>query len=207
MQSNPILTVLKILAFAVLAFLVGVSSCQKTDLENKIEGLSQQVAALSRAVESGGVSTRASSPGTTVEHPDRATLDAHPDPSKPVGTPGRYKDFLSDDPTPEIPPEAAGHDDGEYSRWYGPEPKGFNFLTENDGGLNMYVEQYVADSPANRHRKNPSKFSPALCWRVEVSPDYKEWTLFFRTDVRWHPVPVDLSTHPHLQGRHVLTAH
>src|SRR5262245_61023523 len=135
MQSNPWLTALKALAFAVLAFLVGVSSCQKANLEDKVTKLdssvgelSRQVGDLTRAVESGAVGGTGGTDSTTARPPrtprtgtpDRATLDADTDPSRPLGTLGRYKDFLSDDPDPEVPPEAKGHDQGLYSRWYGP---------------------------------------------------------------------------------------
>jgi peptide/nickel transport system substrate-binding protein len=212
MPTNPILTVLKILAFAALAFLVGVSTCQKANLENRMTAVETALGdvhrsneEVRRALEAGGGVRPAGTPAAA-EPPSREVLDASADPSKPLGTPGRYKDFLSDDPTPEIPPEAAGHMDGEYSRWFGPEPKGFNLLTDRSGDLNMYVETYVSDSFANRHRTNPSKWSPALCWRVEVSPDYREWTCFLRKGVLWHPPSVDLSKHPHLQGRHYVTA-
>src|SRR5262245_29694897 len=43
---------------------------------------------------------------------ENAALDADLDPARPVGTPGRYKNFLSLDPDPVIPPESKGHDDG-----------------------------------------------------------------------------------------------
>ena len=62
MQPNPFLTALKILAFVVLAFLVGVSSCQKANLEDKIEaltasekGLASSVDELANAIRRGGV--------------------------------------------------------------------------------------------------------------------------------------------------------
>src|SRR5262245_38742907 len=163
MQSNPFLTVLKIAAFAVLAFLVGVSSCQKANLEDKITKLDGTVGELpravddlSRAVERGGT-TRRSTGGAGGEGPtqpdlshDRATLDAQADPSKPRGTPGRYKDYLSEDPDPEVLPASAGHDDSEMGEPYGPEPKGFNPVTENDGVLRDYIHQYCGDGPADR---------------------------------------------------------
>lgn len=228
MQSNPILTILKILAFAVLAFLVGMSSCQKTQLEQKIVSLEDGVGTLtrkvedmSRKIEAGAGSTP--SPGTgpatgpgaggsrtppASAIPDRAKLDADLDPSRPLGTPGRYRDFLSDDPDPEIPPEAAaaGKTEGELSWYFGSEPKGFNFVTENDGNTGNLIEEYVADGPARRHWANPSKYKPSLCWRVEVSPDFKEYTLFFRKDALWHPPVTDLRKHPHLDGKHAVTA-
>ena len=116
--------------------------------------------------------------------------------SKPVGTPGRYKDFLSADPEPEYPPEAAKWDKGVLGRWLGPEPKGFNFVTENDAGIADYIELYVGDCPARTQWANPSKYKPSVCWRIEVSPDFREYTLFFRKDAVWHPPVVDLAQVP-----------
>ncbi len=210
MQPNPFLTVLKIAAFAVLAFLVGVSSCQKANLEDKIEALTSEQARLStsvdelaRVVRSGALPTQGTGPVNTTPAVD---YDAHPDPAKPVGTPGRYRNFVSEDPDPEIPAEAKGKTEGQIGAWFGPDPKGFNFYTENDGQLSEAIEGYCADSPAGRHWRNPSLWSPAVCWRVEVSPDYREYTLFFRKDVVWHPPAVDLAKYPHLAGRHLVTA-
>lgn len=215
MQPNPFLTVLKIAAFAVLAFLVGVSSCQKANLEDKVSRLDSSVAGLARAVEDlertirrGGLpSTGTTGPAVKGPEERRRELDASASPSKPLGTPGRYKDFLGTDPDdPEYPPQAAKWDQGEIGRWFGSEPKGFNFIIENSADITNYIEQYVADSPASRQWKNPSLWKPAVCWRVEVSPDYREYTLFLRDDVLWHEPAVDLSKYPHLQGRHPVTA-
>jgi peptide/nickel transport system substrate-binding protein len=212
MQSNPILTVLKILAFAVLAFVVGVSSCQKDNLEAKVSALDQTVASLSkdvqdvrRTLERGG-GRAGSAVDTRPQRPSRAALDASIDPARPVGTPGRYKDFLSEDPDPEVPPEAAAHTEGELSIWFGPEPKGFNFVTENDAGITNYVEQYVSDAPAGRHWRDPSRWKPGVAWRIEVSPDFREYTMFLRDDVRWHRPKVDLRRYKHLDGDHFVTA-
>jgi len=219
MQSNPMLTVLKILAFAVLAFLVGMTSWQRANLEDKVTSLDGSVATLARQVESLSRDLKAgafaSSPGGTSPGgrgssgwtaPDGKALDAALDPSKPVGTPGRYADFVSPDPDPEYPPESATWDKGVLGRWFGPEPKGFNFVTENDAGVSDYIELYVGESPARTQWRNPSKYKPAACWRVEVSPDYKEYTLFFRKDAVWHPPVVDFRKYAHLDGTHQVTA-
>lgn len=211
MQSNPILTVLKILAFAVLAFVVGVSSCQKDNLEEKIAALDQSIASLSKQVASVERQVRKGGGGpaapTRPVRPSRAELDAATDPTKKLGTPGRYKDFLQDDPDPEVPPEAAKYESGELGVWFGSEPKGFNFITENDASTSDLIEQYVSDSPAARHWKNPSLWKPGVCWRIEANPDFTEYTLFLRDDVRWHKPKVDLRKYPHLDGDHFVTAH
>ena len=135
-----------------------------------------------------------------------ASLDASVDSSRPVGTPGRYRNFLVLDPDPEIPAEAAGQDDGVLSSPYGDDPKGFNFITENAAELTEQLKIYVGGAPTGQTWKDPYKHTPDLCWRVEVSPDHREYTLFFRRDVLWHPPMVDLTKYPHLRGAHRVTA-
>ncbi len=211
MQQSPLLTLFKALAFLALAFLVGVSTCQKANVEDKLTSLERSVSDQSRAVEDlarairmGGGAQGPSRPAET--GPSDAELDRHADPSRPLGTPGRYVNYLSEDPFPEIPPESADHVDGVTGQWYGPEPKGFNFVTENEGGLTQDIETYVGGTAAVRHVEDPSRWAPSLCRRIEVSPDFKEYTLFFRRDAVWHEPPVDLGRYPHLAGRHMVTA-
>jgi peptide/nickel transport system substrate-binding protein len=131
-------------------------------------------------------------------------IDSNLDASRPVGTAGRYKNFISLDPDPEVPADAK--EGGTLASPYGDDPKGFNFLTENDSALTEQLKIYVAGAPASPHWANPYRYGPDLCWRVEVSPDYREYVLFFRRDAIWHEPPVDLSKYPHLRGRHSVTA-
>ncbi|MEM8883579.1 MAG: ABC transporter substrate-binding protein [Planctomycetota bacterium] len=138
-----------------------------------------------------------------------AKIDAELDASRPVGTLGRYKNFLK--PDPAGPPAYTGeHDeDAEIRLTWGSEPRGFNFLIESYATLSDSCQLYVLDAPANRHWKKPSSFNwaPGICWRVEVSEDFKEYTLFFRKDAKWHmPPDVDLVQFPHLKGEHPVTA-
>lgn len=135
-------------------------------------------------------------------------LDKAPDPSLPVGTPGRYKNFLTLDPDGNGAPKTAPNYDGVINLDWGSDPKGFNFLLENYATLSSECQLYVLDGPANYHWKKPSAYnwSPSLCWRVEVSPDYKEYTLFFRRDPMWQPVQADVRKYPHLGGNHPVTA-
>ena len=136
-------------------------------------------------------------------------LDAHLNEGKPVGTPGRYKNFLKLDPAGSEAPKDPPNRDGVIQLPWGPEPKGFNFLLENYATLTDECEIYVNDAPARRHWQRPSSFNwkPALCWRIEVSPDYKEYTLFFRRDAKWHlPVGIDVRKYPHLDGDKPVTA-
>jgi peptide/nickel transport system substrate-binding protein len=217
MQSNPLLTVLKAAAFAVLALLVFLSFWQKTHVEDQVAKLSSDVSVLSDRISentrmlgelkhSGGIAVSAGSPGGGTARLDDAALDASPDPSKPPGTPGRYRNFLKPDPDPEVDPASAGHKDGDIGLQYGPEPKNFNVLIEHTAPLQENLEKNVCDAPAEEHWKNPYDYRPALCPRVEVSPDLREFTLFFRRGALWHTPALDLTKYPHLGGTHYVTA-
>ncbi len=135
-----------------------------------------------------------------------AGFDASLDASKPIGTPGRFANYLTLDTAEEIPAEARDRTKGTLSSLYGNDPKGWNFLTENAAELQEIMEVYCADSPCSVHYADPYKFAPAVCWRAEVSPDFREYTLFFRRDVVWHPAMVDFAKYPHLAGSHRVTA-
>lgn len=215
MNNNPFLAVLKILFTAVLAVAVFLAFWQKTHVEDqlaRLQATSDDNASALKDLRRDLNKLATAPPGPAAgPAPKRewgwelnASLDAAADPSKPVGTAGRYKNFLTLDPDPEYPAEAKPG--GVVSVPYGEDPKGFNFIVENAAELTEQLEQYVTDSPASSHWANPYKFAPALCWRIEVSPDFREYTLFFRRDVLWHEPPVDLKAYPHLKGEHRVTA-
>jgi peptide/nickel transport system substrate-binding protein len=138
---------------------------------------------------------------------ENAAIDADLDPSRPVGTPGRYKNFLTLDPDPVIPPQAKGHEDGRMALIFGPQSKTFNPILSTSASLQETLITHCMSSPADEHWRDPYKYGPNLAWRVEVSPDHREYTLFFRRDAVWHPPTVDLGAHPHLRGTHGVTAH
>lgn len=99
--------------------------------------------------------------------------------------------------------------DGELVRWWGSEPKGFNPITENSADLSEYVEAYVAPGLAERHKKDPDKWAPVLAERVEITDDFKLFTIYVRKGVKWHRPAVDWSDprYEWLRGDHYLTAH
>ncbi|MHC4956772.1 MAG: ABC transporter substrate-binding protein [Planctomycetota bacterium] len=138
-----------------------------------------------------------------------AGLDADTDASRPVGTPGRFKNFMKPDPYGPEGPKNAGNKDGTLRMTWGSEPKGFNLMIENYSTLNTQVIQYVMTFPGRRHKMRPSSFNwkPALAWRAEVNEDYSEYTIFLRKDIYWQPVQADTRDYPHLAGKHAITAH
>jgi peptide/nickel transport system substrate-binding protein len=196
---------------------VGDMSRKLDDAKSKLDRLSGTADEISKALREGVRPATSDSGGPTRDLvPTSSTkdwgwdrnagLDVNPDPHRPTGTPGRYRNFLELDPDPEYPAEAAAHEGGTLSTPYGDDPKGWNLLTENAAELQEVMELYCADAPAGSHFANPYKFSPAMCWRVEVDPSFREYTLFFRRDVTWHPLLVDLDKYPHLKGVHRATA-
>jgi peptide/nickel transport system substrate-binding protein len=177
-------------------------------LEGVADTLSRGVAVVAPGT-AGPEGTTPRVPGTSTSTSGVSTtdFDADLDPSRPLGTPGRHKNFLTPDPEPWIPAAAKGKGtDGDIGMPYSAEPKGFNSITENDASLQDLIYEYVGEPLARRHFGNPSKYGPALCWRIEVSPDYREWTLFFRKDAVWHPPLVSVAKYPHLAGTHRVTA-
>lgn len=94
--------------------------------------------------------------------------------------------------------------------WESGDPKGFNPLTESAADLSNLIEVYVASSLASRMAwTDPDRWYGDLAWRVEITDDFKEFTLYLRKGVLWHrPSGVDLDDprYAWLAGEHELTA-
>ncbi len=195
---------------------VGDLSRKVEDLKSKADRLDGKADVIATQLASGGGGPRRGraaarspscrSPAWSGGGPANEALDAAPDPSKPPGTPGRYRNFVTLDPTELIPPESRAKPDGRLGTSYGPQEKSFNPIISTSASMQEEIEQYVGDAPAGEHWADPYRYSPALCWRIEVSPDYSEYTLFFRRDAFWQPLALDLSKYPHLRGQHQVTA-
>ncbi len=97
---------------------------------------------------------------------------------------------------------------GALSRWYGSDPKGFNAYTQNDGELRNYVGAYVnMEGFATRSRQDPNKWVKMLAERIEITDDYKEYTVYLKKGVKWHKPVVDWSNPRYnwLKGDHYVT--
>ncbi len=94
------------------------------------------------------------------------------------------------------------------TRWYGPDPKGFNPLTDNAADLSDYIQAYVNDWLGDYQFKDPNYWKPELATRIEVTDDYKEYTIYLRKGVMWHKPAVDWSNprYDWLEGEHEFTA-
>jgi ABC-type transport system substrate-binding protein len=196
---------------------VGEMSRKVDDLQSKADRVQGAADAMAQMVASGVRVAPAGADGgskTSIPTPRgewgwalNEGLDAAPDPSKPAGTPGRYKNFLRAESDPGlIPPESKGHEDGVIGMVLGSQQKTFNPLINTAARVQESIEGVVCDAPASRHWAEPDLYAPAMCWRVEISPDYREYTLFFRRDMSWQPLAVDVSKYPHLRGPQKVTA-
>jgi peptide/nickel transport system substrate-binding protein len=117
--------------------------------------------------------------------------------------------FLQDDDFRYPPPDASF--DGSLVRgWPTGDPKGFNPLIENAAEVSELIEGYAASGVAARMIwTQPERWTGDLAWRVEITDDYQEYTIYLKEGVIWHPPPgVDLTDprYAWLAGPHELTA-
>ncbi|MDQ7825520.1 MAG: ABC transporter substrate-binding protein [Candidatus Eremiobacteraeota bacterium] len=116
------------------------------------------------------------------------------------------KNFLGDETFKiRLPESQVG---GRLKRWYGADPKSFNYIVSNDGELSSQIGNYVYNEGfGTRSRDNPDKWVKALAERVEITDDYKEYTIYLKKGVKWHAPVVDWSNPKYgwLKGDHYLT--
>ncbi|HEY8943271.1 MAG TPA: ABC transporter substrate-binding protein, partial [Polyangiaceae bacterium] len=109
----------------------------------------------------------------------------------------------------KLPPEGASLDGTLVRCWPSGDPKGFNILTENASELSESILEYAGIGFATRNRwTDPEKYSGDLAWRVEVTNDAREFTIYLKKGFKWHsPINVDLNgKHAWLKGDHEVTA-
>ena len=166
---------------------------QIESLGEATERLTGQLERLSQGgmeVESRTADARNPYPDVEVLHPEVPNLLEAPDDIVPKGVPS----------------------DGVIVRdWSTGDPKGFNPLIENSAYLSELIGTYVASSIAGRKiYSNPDKWAGDAAWRVEVTDDFKEFTIYLRQDLYWHEpsgVPLSDPKYAWLKGKHQLTAH
>lgn len=237
MRDNPILILVKTLAFVTLALLVLLSFIQGNKQESRAERLGERIskvetgldrinttlAKLDRRIAEGaplvGPGARAPSADATVSVPPPGRMEEVAwDPTPPAWMKGRARELWGSYGENYLRPDPAWPDnpslddpkldpDGSLTLWYGTAPSDLNPLTLSDGNVTRYVRNYVDDTWADAHSQNPYLYRPALAYRVEHSPDYRTWVFWIRPGVRWHAPQVDLARYPHLKGDHFLTAH
>jgi ABC-type transport system substrate-binding protein len=108
------------------------------------------------------------------------------------------------------PPAGASLEGTLFRGWSTGDPKGFNPLLENGAEIGELVEAYVTTPIADMNGwTNPDDWHGELATRVEVTDDFKEFTIYLRRGVKWaRPVNVNLDDPKYawLKGDHEVTA-
>lgn len=191
----------------VIVGLLAVSALQLHALESRLVTQSQQLRVLGEstermAAELGRMKSAGPALGSSGNDPDPSSLAEvrHPE----------VKNFL----TPRDkhwPPPGAKTSGGIAVDWPHGDPKGFNSMIENAGELNDKLFAYVESNLARPNAwTDPDTYRADLAWRVEITEDYKVFTMYLRKGVKWHPVGgVDLGNprYAWLNKEHLLTAH
>jgi ABC-type transport system substrate-binding protein len=185
--------------------LLAVSALQLHSVEARLATQSQQLRVLGEVTErmaaqlervQGGVASAAvgaaSAPSLAgVRHPD-------------------VSDFLHPKETHWPPPGAKTNGVIAIDWWHG-DPKGLNVILENGAEITEKLRTYIESRIAQRNKwTDPDKYYGDLAWRVEVTEEFKVFTIYLRKGVKWHPVSgVDLSNprYAWLNKEHELTAH
>jgi ABC-type transport system substrate-binding protein len=110
-----------------------------------------------------------------------------------------------------IPPPGASMSGVLARAWEYGDPKGFNPLLENSAALVEFVHTYCLLRIAERNAwTDPDVYRPSLAWRVEVTDDSREYTVYLEPGVQWHSVSglnLDDPKHAWLRGEREVTAH
>jgi ABC-type transport system substrate-binding protein len=195
-----------LVCFAVFSLLLLIF--QLDNLEKKMIGLSSDTEVLSGYLSD--LSHRISALERSL-----AVSRSNPE-NRPRGRSGRHfrnpdiPNFLIDE-QPAKPPAEANYD-GVFNKVYnfnGLDPKGLNFILENSSDVSEEIGSYVNLSIAARLPRSPEKYYGLLAERVEITDDFKEFTIYLKEGVKWQLPAVDWSDprYEWLKGtRYVTTA-
>ena len=211
MKSNGFLTGFIVVAtlavvatLVIICFQIGNVEKRLMSQGNQILGLGEstdrlraEVLRMRQAVESGAIAAPTGSrPPATASGSDRQWL--HPELDNAL----EPMDFVLTLPEADM--------DGTLRRWYGPDPKGFNVVTENAADLQEYLVNYVFNGLAIRMPwTDPDRWAGELAERVEILDDHKEFIIYLRPGVKWHrPGGIDLTDDRYawLRGDQYVTA-
>jgi len=201
MRNESLLRALILGALGLVIVLLGVVLVQQNHLEARFITQGQQIRALGEATDrlaAGGVrlassataASEAAPPGVKFLHPEVPNF------LKPRGM--------------HWPPPGANLEGTLFRAWDTGDPKGFNPLLEGSAYNTEYVEALCAYPLAAMNAwTNPSDWHGEFAYRVEVTDDFKEFTFYLRSGVKW-PAPVNVNLdepgHAWLKGDHPLTA-
>lgn len=176
-----------VLTLAVLIILMQVNNLEVLNLNQRreAEAIKLQIARLARSVDQlqakvKGVHT---SDGNSQSAYGADVKFLHP----------QVKNFLIGNPPKSAPPTAPMT--GVFHKNYGlqgVDPKGMNFVIENSAPLNEDIQYYVNLYLARRDPSDISKWYGDLAHRVEITDDFKEYTIYLKKGVKWHRPAVDL---------------
>jgi peptide/nickel transport system substrate-binding protein len=190
-------------ALALIAGLVGLAILEIHGVEQRLVVQGQQIRALGEATDrlsSQGVRETAGGGGAAPSVAEETPAHVlHPE----------VPNFLKAKDKHWPAPGAAR--DGVLTRdWPWGDPKGFNSLVENAAELGELIEQYAALPLADRNVwTNPGEWHGELANRVEITDDFKEFSIYLRRGVKWHLPPnvnLDDPKHVWLRERHEVTA-
>ncbi len=206
-RSNGALGWLRLCVSFLIACLLFVVVLQFDQIESRIERVAGLVEEVGRRVENlaGQVEALRQSAQSGRTQPAQAA----PVPSKPAEPRSSVsvgeREILTPDPFVLIPPGADRN--GSLTVNLVTPPKGFNIVIENSVDVSE-VYEYVTESLAQRHWKEPEKWSGALAESITVSDDWKVYTVRLREGVKWHRPVVDWNDprYEWLKGDHYVTA-
>jgi len=166
----------------VIVGLLAVSALQLHAVESRLVVQSQQLRVLGEsterlAAEFGRMKSVGPARGSSGPTPDSHSLAEvrHPE----------LKNFLSVRDK-HWPPPGAKTTGGIAVDWPSEDPKGFNSMLENAGDLSDKLFAYVQSSAAQRNGwTDPDTYTSDLAWRVEITEDFKVFTIYLRKDVQW----------------------
>lgn len=199
--TSPILVGAGLLLAGGLGFVV----LQLNSIEHQIITQTQQLRALGEgtervAAELARLKAGAAQGGGSASNECRVDKPLHPE----------VKDFLVPKEVHGAPP-GVPNDGTIRIGWASGDPKTLNPVTSNAGEVSDLLSAYIDAPLAARNRwTNPEDWHGDMACRVEVTDDFREYTVYLRHGVKWQvPSGVDLSDPKYawLKGDHPLTAH
>jgi peptide/nickel transport system substrate-binding protein len=218
MQRNILIPIVQTLAFIALCVLVLFSVAQVNHLEHLVDEsedrateLTQAVQALERELRSGALT--AAAPSGAVEAGTAAQVSADPNIEyhrqfysaedwSALNAPGNYLVPRTD--RFNVEGAVAG---GTIHRAFISDIPGLNWVVNNAADISE-LYSYVTETLATRQRTDPNRWIPQLAHRIEVSDDFREYHVYLRKGVMWHPPAVDLGDprYAWLAGPHEVVA-
>ena len=201
MRNENVLRALTLGALGLVIVMLGVVLVQQNHLEARFITQGQQIRSLGEATDrlaAGGVRV-ASGPATASDAAPPGVKFLHPE----------VPNFLKPADT-HWPPPGANLEGTLRRSWDSGDPKGFNPLLENSGYNVEYIENYVGYPVASMNAwTNPSTWYGVAAYRVEITEDAKEYTIYLRPGAKW-PAPVNVNLddpkYAWLKGDHPVTA-